>query len=51
MSTESPAEASGEKPPMMVPSDATSLDVDRVYEEFYAAGDLESTASSVSHLY
>ena len=51
MSTESPAEASGEKPPMMVPSEATSLDVDRVYEEFYAAGDLESTASSVSHLY
>ena len=30
---------------------ASSLDVDRVYEEFYAAGDLQSTASSVSHLY
>jgi hypothetical protein len=38
--------------PMMVPDTATqSLDVDRVYEEFYAAGDLQSTASSVSHLY
>ena len=28
-----------------------SLDVDRVYEEFYAGADLQSTASSVSHLY
>ena len=32
---------------------AGSLDVDQVYEEFFAAmgGDMESTASSVSHLY
>ena len=33
---------------------AGSLDVDQVYEEFFAAmggSDMESTASSVSHLY
>lgn len=38
--------------PSAAASPATaSLDVDRVYEEFYAGADLQSSASSVSHLY